>query len=87
MMNNHEQQTKQMIEQGKQMTAGFVSSGEMVIDADPEKGFFRVKLRNVQPPSEFLMAVFIIFSRYCRLHSSQCTQAQDEDPRDRRGPM
>jgi len=50
MMNNHEQQTKQMIEQGKQITAGFVSGGEMVIDADPEKGFFRVKLRNVQPP-------------------------------------
>jgi len=51
MMNNNEQRTKDMIEQGKQMTAGLVSGGEMVIDADPEKGFFRVKLRNVQPPS------------------------------------
>lgn len=51
MMNNNEQRTKDMIEQGKQMTAGFVSGGEMVIDADPEKGFFRVKFRNIQPPS------------------------------------
>ncbi|MBI2287955.1 MAG: hypothetical protein HYU83_03065 [Chloroflexi bacterium] len=45
-----EQQTKQMIEQGKQAAAGLVSGGEIIIDADPEKGFFRVKLRNIQPP-------------------------------------
>jgi hypothetical protein len=25
------------------------TSGEMLIDADPAKGFFRVKLRNIQP--------------------------------------
>jgi hypothetical protein len=50
MMNNYEHRTKEMIEQGKVMTAGLVSGGEMVIDADPEKGFFRVKLRNIQPP-------------------------------------
>ena len=45
-----EQQTKQMIEQGRQASAGLVSGGEMIIDADPDKGFFRVKLRNIQPP-------------------------------------
>ena len=32
-------------EQARQMGAG----GEMLIDADPVKGFFRVKLRNIQP--------------------------------------
>ena len=32
-------------EQARQMGAG----GEMLIDADPAKGFFRVKLRNIQP--------------------------------------
>jgi len=32
-------------EQAKQMGAG----GEILIDADPAKGFFRVKLRNIQP--------------------------------------
>ncbi len=50
MTENLEQQTKQMIEQGKQAAAGLVSGGEVIIDADPEKGFFRVKLRNIQPP-------------------------------------
>ena len=50
MTENLEQQTQQMIEQGKQATAGLVSGGEVIIDADPEKGFFRVKLRNIQPP-------------------------------------
>jgi hypothetical protein len=50
MNENLQEQAKGMIEQGKQMSAGFVNSGEMVIDADPEKGFFRVKLRNIQPP-------------------------------------
>ena len=50
MTNNWQEQTKQMVEQGKQAAAGLVSGGEMVIDADPEKGFFRVKLRNIQPP-------------------------------------
>jgi hypothetical protein len=32
-------------EQARQMGAG----GEMLIDANPTKGFFRVKLRNIQP--------------------------------------
>ena len=32
-------------EQARQMGAG----GEMLIDADPVKGFFRVKLRNIKP--------------------------------------
>ena len=32
-------------EQARQMGA----AGEMLIDADPVKGFFRVKLRNIQP--------------------------------------
>ena len=32
-------------EQAKAMGAG----GEMLIDADPEKGFFRVKIRNIRP--------------------------------------
>jgi hypothetical protein len=49
-MNNFEEQTKQMVEQGKQAAAGLISGGEMVVDANPEKGFFRVKIRNVQPP-------------------------------------
>jgi len=50
MTNNWEEQTKRMVEQGKQAAAGLVSGGEMVVDADPEKGFFKVKIRNVQPP-------------------------------------
>ncbi len=49
MTENWQEQAKKMVEQGKQAAAGFVSGGEMVIDADPEKGFFRVKLRNVNP--------------------------------------
>ncbi len=50
MTENWQEQAKKMVEQGKQATAGFVNGGEMIIDADPEKGFFRVKLRNVNPP-------------------------------------
>jgi hypothetical protein len=50
MNENLQEQAKEMVEQGKLMADGFVSGGEMVIDADPEKGFFRVKLRNIQPP-------------------------------------
>ena len=38
MINNFQEQARQM-----------GASGEMLIDADPVKGFFRVKLRNVQP--------------------------------------
>jgi len=49
-MSNFEEQTKQMVEQGRQAAAGLITGGEMIIDADPEKGFFRVKLRNIQPP-------------------------------------
>ena len=37
--------TNNFQEQARQMGAG----GEMLIDADPVKGFFRVKLRNIQP--------------------------------------
>jgi hypothetical protein len=43
-------------EQARQMGAG----GEMLIDADPAKGFFRVKLRNIQPDNslpEFTKAI------------------------------
>jgi len=38
MINNFQEQAKQM-----------GASGEILIDADPTKGFFRVKLRNIQP--------------------------------------
>ena len=38
MINNFQDQARQM-----------GASGEMLIDADPAKGFFRVKLRNIQP--------------------------------------
>ena len=37
--------TNNFQEQARQMGA----SGEILIDADPAKGFFRVKLRNIQP--------------------------------------
>ncbi len=50
MTENYEEQAQQMIEKGKQATATFIKGGEMIIDSDPEKGFFRVKLRNIQPP-------------------------------------
>ena len=49
-MNEHwEEQTKRMVEQGKQAAAGFVNSGEMLIEGDPEKGLFKVRLRKIQP--------------------------------------
>lgn len=35
--------------QSKETASGMVSGGEIVMDIDPGKGFFRVKLRNVQP--------------------------------------
>jgi hypothetical protein len=35
----------QFQEQSRQMG----TSGEMLIDADPARGFFRVKLRNIKP--------------------------------------
>jgi len=38
MINNFQDQARQM-----------GASGEILIDADPAKGFFRVKLRNIQP--------------------------------------
>ena len=38
MTNNFQEQVRQM-----------GASGEMLIDADPVKGFFIVKLRNIQP--------------------------------------
>ena len=50
MTNSWEEQTKRIVEQGKQASAGLINGGELVIDADPEKGFLRVKLRNVNPP-------------------------------------
>lgn len=49
MTSNWQQQAQQMVEQGKRNTAGMISGGEMLIDADPDNGFFRVKLRNIQP--------------------------------------
>ena len=50
MTENYEEQTRQIIEQGKQAAASFIKGGEMIIDSDPENGFFRVKLRNIEPP-------------------------------------
>ena len=50
MTSNWQQEAQRVVEQGKQATAGIVSGGEMLIDAEPEQGFFRVKLRNIQPP-------------------------------------
>ncbi len=38
MINNFQEQARQM-----------GASGEILIDAGPAKGFFRVKLRNIQP--------------------------------------
>jgi len=38
MINNFQEQARQM-----------GASGEILIDADPAKGFFRMKLRNIQP--------------------------------------
>lgn len=49
MTTDWQQQTQHIVEQGRQSATGMVSSGEMLIDADPGNGFFRVKLRNVQP--------------------------------------
>lgn len=49
MNENWEEQTKRMVEQGKQAAAGFINSGEMLIEGDPEKGLFKVKLRKVDP--------------------------------------
>jgi len=48
-MSDWQKQAQQVIQQGSQAVAGQVA-GEMWIDADPEHGFFRVKLRNIQPP-------------------------------------
>ncbi len=50
MTENWDEQTKRMIEQGKQAASNFVNSGQMAIEVDPERGFFRVRLRNIQPP-------------------------------------
>lgn len=50
MNENWQEQTKNMVEQGKQMAAGLVAGGEMLVEVDPERGFFKVKLRNVNPP-------------------------------------
>ena len=49
MINNFQEQARQM-----------GAAGEMLIDADPVKGFFRVKLRNIQPENslpEFTKAI------------------------------
>jgi len=37
------------VEQGKRENTGLIDAGELVIDANPEKGFLRIKLRNVRP--------------------------------------
>lgn len=50
MTNNYQQQAEEMVEKGRQSTSGMVTGGEMLIDADPDNGFFRVKLRGIQPP-------------------------------------
>jgi len=49
MTNDWQQQAEQIVEQGKKAAVGMVSGGEMLIDADPDNGLFRVRLRNVQP--------------------------------------
>jgi hypothetical protein len=49
MTNDWQQQAQELVKRGRQMTAGMVSGGEILIDADPENGFFRVRVRNVQP--------------------------------------
>jgi hypothetical protein len=56
-----QEQAQKMMQQGRQMADGIVSSGDMVIDADPENGFFRVKLCNIDPPS----AIPQITSGFC----------------------
>lgn len=50
MTSDWEQQAQKMVEQGRQAAGGMLGGGEMVIDADPSSGFFRVRLINVQPP-------------------------------------
>ena len=49
MTNDWQQQSQELVKHGRQMTTGMVSGGEILIDADPENGFFRVRVRNVQP--------------------------------------
>jgi len=50
MKNKWEEQTKQVVEQGKRENAGLIDGGELVIDANPEKGFLRIELRDIKPP-------------------------------------
>jgi hypothetical protein len=47
--NNWQGQMDDIVQQGRQMSAGFVNGGEMLIEADPEKGALRIKLRGIQP--------------------------------------
>jgi hypothetical protein len=49
MTDDWQQQAQEMVDRGRQMTAGMMMGGEILIDADPENGFFRVKVRNVKP--------------------------------------
>lgn len=51
MTDNYDEQAKQMMDKGRQAMSGVIKGGEMIIDSDPEKGFFRVKLRNIDPPA------------------------------------
>ena len=53
-MDDMQEKAKQMVDQGRQSTAGLIAGGDMIVDADPERGFFRVKLRNVQPKEAIL---------------------------------
>jgi hypothetical protein len=82
MTENYEEQAKQMIEKGKQATAAFIKGGEMIIDADPEKGFFRIKLRNIQPPeaTSQLTAGYCLmlenFAAMCNLQVKQYVEKQ-----------
>lgn len=48
-MTGDQQEMQRLIEQGRQAAAGVISGGEMVLDVDPENGYFRCKLRNIQP--------------------------------------
>ena len=47
--NQNQDEVTRMVEQGKQMSAGLVSGGEMWIEDDPARGMLRVKLRGIQP--------------------------------------
>jgi len=61
MKNKWEERTKQVVEQGKRENAGLIDGGELVIDANPEKGFLRIELRDIKP-SETVLQIITGFS-------------------------